>query len=431
MKISKLIRVADRFNWVNKTIREVLLFLIAAILISPCSQAGTLKEAMDEAAEYFTKRAVKLEAGQELHIIEIVNLSSGQNDTTGKQIETELYFALERQFPDFKLFLGRGENRKREVYLTGNYLTQGNEATVKFRILKGKEILAQTEVVYTIKSHSEALVAVLDLEADALSANQRKAYSDIFRSALTDTAAFNLASSADVDKMNPDEIQQATGCSRDACATIIGEQLGVDRVISSSLFQVSENEFILSGKILDIKDGSVLVSKTVEFEGERALKKLKPSLRALAYQIAGKVEEKRIEKESSSSLIWHGTAIGIALVSALMSRAEAGGYNNLAETNSELETKYNSAGTQAELTRIEKEYDANSEQMGEHKKNIQLYDAITIAAILWEGYLLFSSSFDSSEQSFKMNSNGWPRVSIRLTHGNATPVNNLIFGWRW
>ena len=78
---------------------------------------------------------------------------------------------------------------------------------------------------------------------------------------LSKSENFDIAGSADIDKMKSDEIHKATGCSRDTCATSIGEQLGVDRVVSSSFMKNDENYYVVSGKMMDIQDGSILVSE--------------------------------------------------------------------------------------------------------------------------------------------------------------------------
>lgn len=195
-----------------------------------------MADALDLVAEYFVKTAVRIDSGQELHILKVINASNLAYDRVGKKIETEMYFALERQFPDFKLFLGKGPNPDREIHLSGTYEQKGDKMIVRFRIFKGNEILAQKSTEFDSRARKSTLVAVLDIESKALNPIQKKAYSDIFRTELSNFNVFTIASSADVDKMDPDAIQKATGCTRDECATIIGEQLGVDRTISVSLF---------------------------------------------------------------------------------------------------------------------------------------------------------------------------------------------------
>lgn len=316
------------------TLLRITSLLVVLCCLSPAlSFATTLKEAVDNAAEYFVKEAVRIDPGMELHVLQVVNFSSGENDIDGKKIETEIYFALERQLPDFKLFLGKGPNKEKEIYLSGTYEKRGDITIVKFQVFKEKEILAQKEVEFDSKVYRKTLVAVLDLEATMLNGEQRKIFSDIFRSALNDIGEFDLASSADIDKMNPDAIQQASGCTRDTCATIIGEQLGVDRVISSSLRKVDENYYFLAGKMIDIKDGSLLVSKTVEHSG--SLRTLKDALQELAEEISGKVAtvsipesdqqfpEEEIEKDDGWP--WWVWATGVALLLGVAAAASGGG----------------------------------------------------------------------------------------------------------
>ena len=88
-------------------LREIKMgFLLISILIllPSLSHALSLREALDNAAIYFTKTAVKIDPGNTM-IIQVVNYHSQKPDTEARKIETELYFALERQFPDFKLVL--------------------------------------------------------------------------------------------------------------------------------------------------------------------------------------------------------------------------------------------------------------------------------------------------------------------------------------
>ncbi|MCP4757545.1 MAG: hypothetical protein GY866_42345, partial [Proteobacteria bacterium] len=105
-------------------------------------------------------------------------------------------------------------------------------------------------------------------------------FSDVFRSVFTEADLFDMVSSADIDKMSPDTVQKQTRCTRDECATIIGEQLGVDRVISSSLRKIDQDSLYLTAKVINIKDGSIIASKIVEHQGP--VKSLIPSVEKLA-----------------------------------------------------------------------------------------------------------------------------------------------------
>ncbi len=266
---------------------EISILVLFVFLLFPSSLgAVTLKEALSQAAEYFTKTAVKIDPNKKM-FIQVKNLHNEKRDAIAKKIETALYFALEEHFSDFKMFLEPAQGN--EILLEGTYEKKGNLVTIRLRAFRNNtqgEILGSFAVEYEEQIvQKRTLVVVLDLEAEQLSSVQRKAYSDFFRSALDRQNVFDMASSSEVDKMDADEIQKSTGCTRDTCATIIGEQMGVDRVISSSLFKMEESSYMLSAKMMDIADGSILKQVTVEHSGD--LGSLTDSLEILAAKLTG------------------------------------------------------------------------------------------------------------------------------------------------
>lgn len=213
-------------------------FLILLCLIFPAHTNGTtMEEALKGAAKYFTSTSIKF---QESHmiVINVVNYHTKRKDQTAKLIETDFYFELEKKFPKFKLILQSeaigGITSKDAVFIKGSYEPRGKTIILRFQAVKGLfggEILGQVNMAYsTKKARKKTLVAVLDIEAKTLRLEQRKILSDVFRTAFGDIGAFDMASSSEIDKMDADQIQVASGCTRDTCATIIGEQLGVDRV---------------------------------------------------------------------------------------------------------------------------------------------------------------------------------------------------------
>ncbi len=136
---------------------------------------------------------------------------------------------MEKAIPDIKLILESeaiaGVSSKK-VHILGTYKQKGSITTIQLKAVKDlidAELLAQIAVDYeTQRSGDQALVAVLDLESDTLSLSQRKSFSEVFRSAIARSGHFNLASSAEIDKMDPDQIQRSTGCTRDECAPSSG-----------------------------------------------------------------------------------------------------------------------------------------------------------------------------------------------------------------
>jgi hypothetical protein len=268
------------------------LSLIFVSLLLPILVYGqTLLEATDQAADFFSQSG-KLKADQEV-IIGVKNYHSQKRDQTAAEIETELYFSLEDAIPGIKLILqsqaitGVSAN---SIHIVGSYKQKGKTISIQLQAVKdlmSGEVIAQTAVEYTtgVETGDQALVAVLDLESNFLSASQRKGFSEIFRSSIIRSGRFNLASSSEVDKMDPDQIQKSTGCTRDECGTIIGEQLGVDRVISSTYNKVDEQMYLITAKILDIKKGSIINSETVNHDGD--LSTLGSALESLSVQLTG------------------------------------------------------------------------------------------------------------------------------------------------
>ena len=258
----------------QKHLKNPLFFLCFLLLFPALSFATTLDEALDKAALYFTATHVKLNPQQEF-VLEVKNYRSGKKNSRAIKIESGLYLALERNFPKFKLLLASesltGISVNRAVYMKVTYDPQGDTTTLRLQAIQGMngEILAETSVKYDSKVIIQrALVGVLDLEGEDLSEKQRKAYSEIFRSQLISSNAFNVASSAEVDKLDPDAIQENLQCTRDECAAIIGEQLGVDRVISASIFKLSDREWVFSGKMMNIRDSTIITSVTVNHKGD-------------------------------------------------------------------------------------------------------------------------------------------------------------------
>jgi len=254
-----------------KLLHRLVVFAILCSISPAISYAETLAEVLNKAAVYFVKSAIQIPHGQPLYIMNIVNARSKRNDDIAKRIENELFLALERQKPDFKLFLVREAAAEEDVYLTGSYEPKGEKTRLYLRIVKGVEnprILAQFQDEYRSgRVRRRTLVAVLDLEADSLNTSARKAFSEIFRSTLSRQDVFDFVSNADIDKLDPESIQKTSGCTRDECATIIGEQLGVDRVISTSLLKIDENLYVLSGKLINIQNGAILKTRTVKHSG--------------------------------------------------------------------------------------------------------------------------------------------------------------------
>jgi len=287
----------------EKTKRLIVIILII-IFFTPLSEASSLKESLKQAVSYF-KTNPEFISGKNI-VINIVNYHSQKSDQLAQKIETELYFTFETQLPGINLILLSesivGVSSSNSIFLKGTYQQTGETITLNLFALRGAltgEVIAQTKINFEIqKARKRNLVAVLDIEAEFINENQRKAYSELLKSALIKTDSFDLASSAEVDKMNPEDVQKATGCSRDECATVIGEQLGVDRVISTTIFQMGKNNYIISSKMIDIRNGSIINSVTLEHKEK--LDTLGNTLNILAGKLVGKINSVQFLENLSS-----------------------------------------------------------------------------------------------------------------------------------
>ena len=287
--------------------KKILIILILAFSYTTVASGASLKEASGRAARYF-KNSERILQNKQIVISEVINYHSRKNDQLAKQIETELYFAFGKQFSEVKLVDESeslsGVSGKNTVFIKGTYKQEGSKATLSLKAIKGMmtgEIIYQAMVEFETQFRKRTLVAVLDMESKILNKEQQKIISDLFREALNETKAFDMASSAEIDRMSPDEIQKASSCTRDECATIIGEQLGVDRVIASSLRKLGKNYQIIAAKIIDVNDGSIITTKSVDYDGN--LRSLRSILRKLAEALTSDIVQKQIESKQAERSI--------------------------------------------------------------------------------------------------------------------------------
>ncbi|OGG99087.1 MAG: hypothetical protein A2600_00495 [Candidatus Lambdaproteobacteria bacterium RIFOXYD1_FULL_56_27] len=408
----------------RRLIQRLALFLVLASFLGTPIFASSMQDSIEEAASLLASSELTQHKDRFI-IIEVVNLHSKKRDQTAKAIETQLYQALGKEFKDFKLlFLDdslAGVNLGQAIFVQGTYEPKGKTVTATFQAVIGVrgEAVGQAQVTFDApKVFQAALVAVLDLEAPELTANQRRAYSDLFRSRLQESKKMRLASSAEVAKMSPDAIQQSYKCSRDECATIIGEQMGVDRVISTSLLVMGQDWYMLSSKVMDIKNGSILTSKTLEHRG--GLEEMGVSLNTLADRLVGSEAGAEVEKAfvtpvpqksvaplpeepeplpeptlvsaAESGLgawVWHGAALGTMGISLASSNGAAKSYDSLATENQTLESQYKVATSLTEATSLEEKFAANQAKMKKLQSQVTQFNALALGAGLWEAYLLF------------------------------------------
>ena len=96
-------------------------------------------------------------------------------------------------------------------------------------------------------------------------------------------------------------------------------------------------------------------------------------------------------KKAETSKVWHYTAGGITVISALLSYQAASSYNSLSDKNKQLADSYASTGSSA----TKSEYESNQSTMKGYKSQVQTYDAISLIGLGWWAYLFFTDSSNS------------------------------------
>ncbi len=277
-----------------------ILIIVLTILITPHIQAVSLREAINEATRHF-RYSGQINPNSQIVISGIISFHTKKKDQLTDRIETELYFGFGNQFKSVKLVDESesisGVPGEDTIYIKGTYEQKADRTTLYLKAVKGlltAEVIDQVMISFDMSYRKKTLVAVLDIESNVLNKDQRKIFSDMFREALGEMNVIEIASSADIDKMDPDEIQRVSGCTRDTCATIIGQSLGVDRVISSYLRKADRDFYVISAKMIDIKDGTIITTKSVDHDGN--LRKLRITLKKLSEKLTRKLKTLSVVK---------------------------------------------------------------------------------------------------------------------------------------
>ncbi|MCP4750502.1 MAG: PEGA domain-containing protein [Proteobacteria bacterium] len=219
--------------------------------------------------------------------VRVVERRSGKRGPIAREVENALYLTIERRFAGRRL---RQEIKaSSDIFLDGLYERKGSliylDLTLRQRIGKKEQVLTTSVVFDRIVIPEKRPVIILDMEADFLDREERKRFSTVFRSALIRQNVFESTGFADIVAVSQAEIRKKTGCSGDDCALIVGRQLGVDRVVRTKLFKQGFSNFLLTGKIIDVRNGTVHISSTIRHQGrlsflDLALKRMAAHLAA-------------------------------------------------------------------------------------------------------------------------------------------------------
>ncbi|MBU3917307.1 hypothetical protein KKA14_17375 [bacterium] len=177
----------------------------------------------------------------------------------------------------------------------------------------------------------------------------------------------------------------------------------------------------------------------LEKKPEEKLKEQKPELVQKVEKTPVQITQltKKAEEEEQGFISkhkWHITASSIFLVSFWLSSNEISAYKSLDSDNSSLQSQYASASV-SERTQLEIDFEVNKEKMKQHKENMELYNMVGYAALLWESYLLYLWYFDSDNETpseKQTRSNIWPtNIQLVSNHQLPNPSIRLSATWNW
>lgn len=128
---------------------------------------------------------------------------------------------------------------------------------------------------------------------------------------------------------------------------------------------------------------------------------------------------------------WHATAITIGCVAINLSYLEQQRYNDLVAEDKELNDEYQTATSTEQLRQIDKKHDKNLELLDEYKKNIDTYNGILAATVIWEIYLwVFTDNRSQSSNQGTTNRNQLlPHVAVHPDWQRARYVVDL--SWKF
>ncbi|MBF0352948.1 MAG: PEGA domain-containing protein [SAR324 cluster bacterium] len=247
------------------------------LLANPPKASSEAQQSFEQALSEVTAHFINILRNQQDQsmVISVKNHQNNDHDKDAKWIETELYFAFEQKLSNVELLLlseAIAGISSQAIHVNTTYEIQDNHVILRIRALKDQmsgAVLTQQEILFNLPDkHRKTLVAVMDMESEVLNESQRKAYSNLFRSSLARHPQFHQISAIEMAKVDVNAIKQKTNCREEACNGYIGEKLGVNRMVTVQFLKVDEGVFFITAKLSNIQDGALLVSQTVEFNGD-------------------------------------------------------------------------------------------------------------------------------------------------------------------
>lgn len=132
---------------------------------------------------------------------------------------------------------------------------------------------------------SQENIAVLDLEADGVTASEAKTLTNKLRGELINTGKFTVIERGQMDEILKEQGFQKTGCTSQECVVEVGQLLGVKSMLAGSVGKVG-TIFLISLRQIDVAKGTVLKNADEEVDGDIS-EVLRHGLHNVARKIAG------------------------------------------------------------------------------------------------------------------------------------------------
>lgn len=135
-------------------------------------------------------------------------------------------------------------------------------------------------------------------------------------------------------------------------------------------------------------------------------------------------------EETGSLLGWHITATTLALLSSWYSVRIADEYNELADENSTIKAKTDTALSQSQYEALRQTYNDNLEKMKAQKEMIRRLDAAAVMCVAWEVYLLYRELQDGPETESAFKQGTYP-LTVSAFNGKNQAEIRISLVWTW
>jgi TolB-like protein len=140
-------------------------------------------------------------------------------------------------------------------------------------------------LLLSLSLFSQENIAVLDLDADGVTASEARTLTNKLRGELINTGKFTVIERSEMDDVLKEQGFQSTGCTSQECAVEMGQLLGVERMVAGSIGKVG-NIYLISLRLIDVGKGNILKNIDEEVEGDISLV-LRSGMGKAAKKLAG------------------------------------------------------------------------------------------------------------------------------------------------